>query len=324
MSDEPADFRARVEAACRDLPEPQRVKVIEAVDAWLEERGAGESGGGVALALGDAETYAAELRAAMGLPERPVYAGHGWSLGRVPRWVLAVVAVVLLVSASLTTWAVTRSNGTGRSQPPVSGKSGSVPTVVVPNVLSMTAQAATRELREAGLRTRLEFVASPGQLGHVVAQGPAVTTRVARGSMVVIKVASTWAQAGAFPPCHPLSGEPAATVRIVMRNISNQFTRDCYYALAGKAFQLQVTNRIFALADHQPIFVQLIISLQSHPAFHPVPGRPGFSVGTTQGAAFVADRLTAPQSRTFTVPPLPAGSYAIQSGAEAVASLIVQ
>lgn len=109
-----------------------------------------------------------------------------------------------------------------------------------------------------------------------------------------------------------------------MRNLSNQFTHECYHAAAGRPFKLEVTNHVFALADHQLAPVQVIISLQSHPAFHPVPGHPGFIVGSTQGAAFVSPRVTSPRTETFTVPPLPAGSYAIQSGTQAVASLTVQ
>jgi len=195
MFDERAEFRAGVAAACSDLSEPQRAKVLAALDAWWEERSVAESGTGVALALGDAETYAAELRSAMGLPERAAAARRGERIGSVPRWVLPVVVVALLVAASLATWAITQTNGSTAPHPivPSSAPAPSPtlpPKVTMPLLLHMKTHQATRRLREAGLHWQIRFIHAVGfPSGVVVAQGGVPGTGPIRvGSTIILKV----------------------------------------------------------------------------------------------------------------------------------------
>jgi hypothetical protein len=119
----------------------------------------------------------------------------------------------------------------------------------------------------------------------------------------------------------------SATVSVTLRAARPSFTQSRYDAPAGQAFTLKITNSMFTLKDHKPVRATLLISPSDDPAVAPVPGRPGWSTGSTERACFVASPVTAPETGVFTVPPLAAGTYVMQlmeGGLESSATLIVQ
>jgi hypothetical protein len=126
-----------------------------------------------------------------------------------------------------------------------------------------------------------------------------------------------------------LAGGPipvSATVSVILENRQPPFTESCYYAPAGQAFTLKLTNSIFTLRDKKPVRATLLISPSHDPAIAPVPGRPGWATSSTALASFVAPPVMAPDTGVFTVPALAAGSYVMQTmegGLDSTVSLIV-
>ena len=119
----------------------------------------------------------------------------------------------------------------------------------------------------------------------------------------------------------------SATVAVTLQAAHPSFTQSRYDAPAGHPFTLKVTNSRFTLGDHQPVRATLLISPSHDPAIAPVPGRPGWSTGSTARASFVAPPLSAPETGVFTVAPLAAGTYVMQlmeDGLGSSATLIVQ
>jgi hypothetical protein len=119
----------------------------------------------------------------------------------------------------------------------------------------------------------------------------------------------------------------SATVPVTLRATGPYFDQGRYDAPAGQAFTLKITNSMFTLMDKKPLRATLLISPSHDPAIAPVPGRPGWSAGSTERASFVASPVTAPETGVFTVPPLVAGTYLMQlmeGGLESSATLIVR
>lgn len=120
----------------------------------------------------------------------------------------------------------------------------------------------------------------------------------------------------------------SATVSVTLQAARPYFAQDRYFAPAGEAFTLEITNSVFTLKDKKPLRATLVISPSHDPAIAPVPGRPGWFVGSTEHASFVSSPVTAPTTETFTVPALTAGTYIMQImegfGMKAGATLIVQ
>jgi hypothetical protein len=127
---------------------------------------------------------------------------------------------------------------------------------------------------------------------------------------------------------HWKTGLVSATVSVTLQATRPYFAQDRYFAPADEAFTLKITNSVFTLKDRKPLRAVLVISPSHDPAIAPVPGRPGWFVGSTERASFVAEPVTAPETKAFTVPALTAGTYIMQImegfGLESGATLIVQ
>jgi hypothetical protein len=123
------------------------------------------------------------------------------------------------------------------------------------------------------------------------------------------------------------TGQMSATVSVTLQAARPYFAQGRYYAPAGQAFTLKITNSMFTLRDQKPLRATLLISPSHDPAIAPVPGRPGWSISSTERASFVAPPVTAPETGVFTVPPLAAGTYVMQlmeGGLESSTTLIVR
>jgi hypothetical protein len=118
-----------------------------------------------------------------------------------------------------------------------------------------------------------------------------------------------------------------ATVSVILTATLPFFDQGRYHAPADEPFTLKITNSMFTLGSSKPLRAKLVISPNDDPAVAPVPGRPGWSTGSTERASFVAAPVTAPETAVFTVPALTEGTYAMQImgfGLESAATLIVQ
>lgn len=128
--------------------------------------------------------------------------------------------------------------------------------------------------------------------------------------------------------CPTKAGPMPASISMTAKSTPPYFTQDCYYAPAGQAFTLTISNSVFDTGDKLPTQVRVIISPSQHPAMWEDPARPGMSYGSTENAVFVGTTVTAPDSKAFTVPALAAGTYLIQNmeeaGVEDTVTLIVQ
>ncbi len=119
----------------------------------------------------------------------------------------------------------------------------------------------------------------------------------------------------------------SATVSINVNNASPYFTQNCYYAPANQAFTIQFGNTIYTTSDNSPVSLTLVISPNQNPYKAPVSGRPGWYISSSANASFIAPTVTAPNTGTFSVPALSAGTYDLQideMGLDAIATLVVQ
>ena len=230
----------------------------------------------------------------------------------------AVVGVIAAVAA-----AVTGAPGNAAKPPPVvqtQAGHGRMPVVA-----GLSLAAAEAKIKSAVTAPRFAILQVEASLpaGRVVAQIPVPGTRLAPGSRIQLTLSSGHTP----PPCPATGGPGSATLSVVMRPAGPWFGKSCYYALAGRTLTLKLTNRAFTLESKQPTAVTLIISPSRHPAIVPIPGRPGMSTGSTARASFVSSPVTAPHTQVFTVHPLAAGTYVMQTlqgGLESTVRLIVR
>jgi hypothetical protein len=118
-------------------------------------------------------------------------------------------------------------------------------------------------------------------------------------------------------PAAPQCAEPppsvGSTVSITLSNTPAEFDSNCYYALADAPISLQFTNNILATESGQGVPRRLVISPADKPSITWDSAHPGFFGGTTKSAVFSSESLTAPASATYTVGPLAAGTYVVQT-----------
>jgi beta-lactam-binding protein with PASTA domain len=96
--------------------------------------------------------------------------------------------------------------------------------VSVPNVVGLQQAVAQRRLNAAGLRSRVQYVASSKPSGQVVLQTPAAGESVARGSRVSLNV----------------SRGPSGTASATVPDVVGQTQQDATAALQAAGFQVQV------------------------------------------------------------------------------------
>jgi hypothetical protein len=129
------------------------------------------------------------------------------------------------------------------------------------------------------------------------------------------------------PKCPPAVGPISSTVSITMSTTNDSFSQSCYYAPATQPFTIDFTNPIFTLNGNQPVSISFIISPSDNPAIVPDPTYPGAAHGSTADASFVSSPVTAPDTGTFSVPALKAGTYVVQAShrpLDVIATLVVQ
>ncbi len=129
-----------------------------------------------------------------------------------------------------------------------------------------------------------------------------------------------------IPVCSSAGGSVSTTVTIGINSAGNDFDQSCYYASANQQLSLVFTNSVFTLASHTPLPMTLVISAADDPAVASVPGNPMLSTVDTSKAVFISPTVTAPDTGDFTVPSLPAGTYALQVTELAyfVATLVIE
>jgi hypothetical protein len=113
--------------------------------------------------------------------------------------------------------------------------------------------------------------------------------------------------------CPPIASQPSPDLHV---RISNQYlalAKHCYYVPAGVPLHLQFTTSSKTIAATIGKKLSMILAISKKPLTRRVPGRPGFSAGSTKGAIFATPRQTtnSPATRMFRVEPLPAGRYVI-------------
>jgi hypothetical protein len=129
------------------------------------------------------------------------------------------------------------------------------------------------------------------------------------------------------PTCAPKAGPVSATISIDVNNVSPYFTQSCYYAPANQAFTIQFANTIYTTSGNSPTSLTLVISPSQNPYRVPVSGRPGWYISSSANASFIAPSVAAPNTGTFSVQALSAGTYDLQideMGLDGIATLVVQ
>ena len=129
------------------------------------------------------------------------------------------------------------------------------------------------------------------------------------------------------PTCAPEAGSVSTTISINVKSAGPYFTQSCYYAPANQAFTIQFGNTIYAASDNSPTSLTLVISPSQNPYRVPVSGRPGWFTSSSANASFIAPSVTAPNTGTFSVQALSAGTYSLQldeMGLDGIATLVVQ
>jgi hypothetical protein len=107
----------------------------------------------------------------------------------------------------------------------------------------------------------------------------------------------------------PSSGTDTAmhVIPVVLRPGPSCFDQDSYVAPADQELMVEVTN--LAPAD---MAATLLISPRSDPVFTPLCGKSGFWQASFDKATFKLPTVAAGDSKSVTVPGLPAGEYVLQ------------
>jgi len=118
-------------------------------------------------------------------------------------------------------------------------------------------------------------------------------------------------------------GETSSQIEITLEGSLAAFPLDCYYAPADQAFQIVFTNDLKAENSGVGVRVNISIYASQSEAVSLVDG--GIQVKQSR-AIFAGPFVTGPDSITYAIPPLAAGSYYMQSDSAAMllfASLIL-
>jgi hypothetical protein len=169
-------------------------------------------------------------------------------------------------------------------------------------------------------------IAATVALGVMVALLLPSTAKSHAASQVISIGGGTRALADA-PTCAPKAGPVSATISMNVNNAGPYFTQSCYYAPANQAFTIQFANTIYTTSDNSPTSLTLVISPSQNPYRVPVSGRPGWYISSSANASFIAPSVTAPDTGTFSVQALSAGTYDLQideMGLDGIATLVVQ
>lgn len=104
------------------------------------------------------------------------------------------------------------------------------------------------------------------------------------------------------------------SIHVALQGSNAAFSRHCYHVAAGRQLTLTFTNDLIPSEGGHTI-VGLVISPADHPAFHPLANRKAGSWygGSTASAVFTTDPITSPATARYQIPPLPAGTYVIQT-----------
>lgn len=129
------------------------------------------------------------------------------------------------------------------------------------------------------------------------------------------------------PSCPQATGQVSSNFAIKTNARGNNFDNGgCFYAPAGRPLTIHFTNSVYAVANHVPARMTLVISPSSKPAVYASKSDPHFTLGDPTRAVFVGRTVVAPNSRAFSVAALRPGSYTVQilEMPYYVATLVVQ
>jgi hypothetical protein len=110
--------------------------------------------------------------------------------------------------------------------------------------------------------------------------------------------------------CNSAPGAASSTVDLQVASSTDDFSQSCYYAAADESLTVTFTNSVFASADNAPTTLTLLISPTAKPAIWKTSN--GFLAIDETRAAFVGSPVVAPDTGSFSIPPLQAGTYLIQ------------
>jgi hypothetical protein len=113
--------------------------------------------------------------------------------------------------------------------------------------------------------------------------------------------------------CPPVASQPSADLRVRVSDQYLALAKPCYYVPAGVPLHLQFTTTSKTIAATIGKKLGMVLTISKKPLTRRVPGRTGFSTGSTKGAIFATPRQTpnSPLTRTFRIKPLPTGRYVI-------------
>lgn len=114
------------------------------------------------------------------------------------------------------------------------------------------------------------------------------------------------------PNCASVSGPASSSVTVKPNAAGNDFSTNCYFAVANQKLTIHFTNTVYTLTGHDPISMILMISPSQDPAISSVPGNPRMTIMNRSKAIFVSQPVMAPNTSVMIMPELRPGSYVMQ------------